>query len=316
MGSTNSKRVSDAHKAKVETLNAAPEPAAKKAQRDRNKKVLEMAADLLPQEHVKRFAELKQAHVTLLDGLSNAVTSELANFNGLAEATRLAREQLEATHEIVAQANSLSALILAQDEQRAAFEQEMAKTRALWDEQEKELSVQRKREKDNYDYITQQARRKDNDEWNTEKTRRLQEFDSELNKRKELIESRELIQNNFDKELLELREKAATADARQDAEVKKQVQIACNSVKKEMEHAAALERLSLQNSNNLLAQQIQARDSSIQDLTVQLKLMTEKYQEAALRVQAIAERAVDSAASRPTYFTAPMANGNESAKRN
>jgi len=314
--STNANRVSAAHKAKVENLNAASEPAAKKAQNEKNKKTVQAASLLKPQDQIKRFAEMKQDIIDLVDNLANGMTSELTQLQTVVDATRLAREELEQTHGIIAEANSLSALVLSQDEIMKDFQEKMAVIRASCQQEEKDRDLNRKREDDAYRYNLSVTRRKENDEWETEKQIRLRDFETDLESRVLVIVEREKAVQLVQTELVELREKVQQAEARQDAEVKKQVAIATSSLKKDLENQAAIERLKLENQNALLSQQLVGLETKIKDLTQQNGVLNDKYLDATARVQTIAERAVDASSQRPNYFTAPIANGQESGKRN
>lgn len=314
--STNANRVSAAHKAKVQGLNEASEPAAKKAQNDRNKKTVQSAAQLKPQDQIKRFAELKQSQIELIDGVANTLTAELSTLQTVVEATKLAREELEQTHGIIAEANSLSALILAQEEQKQEFQDEMTQTKARWEIEQKDRETYRKREDETYRYNLAVSRRKETDDWEQEKQDRIRELDVELVQREApLAKAEKEVQEKL-AELESLRIQVAKAEAAQDAEVKKQVAIATSSLKKDLENQAALERLKLENQNSLLTQQLTSRDSKIADLEQQNRLLSDKYLDATVRVQQIAERAVDATSARPNYFTAPVANGQETGKRN
>lgn len=306
---SNASRVSDAHKSKVANLNAANEPAAKKAQREKNKKVLQTAAQLNPEDHIKYFAGVKQHAMGLVDGIANEVVSGATTLQTILDATQVARDELEQVHQILAEANSLSALILAQEEQRANFEEEIAERKAAWEVEKSDREIARKRDDETYRYNLNVARRKENDEWEQEKQNRTRQFELVLAEREAVVaEGEKQVQASL-QEIIDLREKVASAEARQEAEVKKQVAIATSALKKDLEHGFALERMKYENQANLDKQQILAQGNKIVSLEATVDRLQAKDAESTLRVQQIAERAVD--AARPTFIPA-YTNGHES----
>ena len=314
MASTSANRVSEAHKTKVASLNSASEPAAKKAQKEKNKKVLQVASIMKPEEQAKFYAELKQSQIQIIDNMANSVTAELSNLHTIVDATKIAKDELEQIHQITAEANSLSALILSQEEQRENFEAEVAERKAAWDVEQREREVARKRDEDTYRYNLGVTRRKEDDDWDLKKQTRLRQFEEELSERNDALADAEKLVAASLAEVLELREKVSTADTRMDAEVKKHVAIATSSLKKDLEHQAALERLKYENTIALQTQQIQSLEQKGLEKDTQILNLTQKHLEATQRVQAIAERAVD--AARPTYITqAASGHDNGNGKR-
>ncbi len=87
-----------------------------------------------------------------------------------------------------------------------------------------------------------------------------------------------------------------------DAEVKKQVAIVSNSITKDLTNGFALKEMALQNTINLLNREIELQKSAVADLTHQNTRLTNQYADATVKVQQIAEKAVEASSRSSTII--------------
>ncbi|WP_342260174.1 hypothetical protein [Candidatus Tisiphia endosymbiont of Metellina segmentata] len=279
------------------------------------------ASDNSSDNILSELSSLKSKTIKQIDHLSEQLLSEFEKLANLREAIILEQKHLQELYQINENANSLSALLQAQVEQKEYFEQEMKQKKqdfeqemnsqkSHWQqqrtlleqdykEQKELLSKTRKREEEEYNYALELKRRKDSDEYNNKRT--LME--------KELLEA----QDNLLK-----RETDLTAKEQEYASLKMQVDEMADKIKEAVYAAEELLRNQLLQQYDFekqLKQQeyegvLKLKDQSIlyledkikkQEITIQE--LTAKADNATQQVQSIAYRALDTSGQRFVTLT-------------
>jgi len=147
---------------------------------------------------VNHLAGLKVQIVKTIDDLEEKMIAEYRRFSGLQQAAVAQTKMLDELYGIQAEADSLTALVLAQKEKKAAFEAQMEQTKASFDEdmsekrqywkkeqeefdlakkeRDAQLKKERQREEEEYTYNLQLARKKDADGYEARKAAQEKEL--------------------------------------------------------------------------------------------------------------------------------------------
>lgn len=295
-------------KAKAALENGAAEDTPSKRQaRERSKTVIANSSKKSPESVIKSLAEIKLSTQETIDSISNQIAAELTALKEVQEAVAAEQENLKALHRIAAEANTLEALLLAQDEQRQKWTLEVEQKRKEDAEYNADLAKRRKWEQEQYSYETNKRRKAEEDQWQEQMTAQRAKFQEALDMDREALETRATELKKSEDELSRLRADAAKFDERLDVEVKKNVAIATNSLKKDLTHEHALAKLALENQLSLKNSELEASKGRVVEL---VKLNTEleaKYREASDKVQKIAERAIDGASKQAVVVQTPTA---------
>ena len=202
------------------------------------------------------------------------------------EAIGIQQEKLKESYEIEDQSYALQALILAQEEQKSAFGEEVKKVKELW-EREKELVLQeRAREEDEYYYQLSLKKRKDEEE----KSARKKEFEQEIQQREEELKKKEEEWVSKESEFTSLKEQVDAFPERMSVQVEKGKQdieerlskeheTRVGIIKKEMESQKMIFENKIENFSTL----IQNQKEQIQDLHQQLQSALKQIQEVTLK---------------------------------
>ena len=259
---------------------------------------------------------LKSKTIKQIDSLSEQLLGEFQKLANLREAITLEQKHLQELYHINETANTLSALLQTQaeekerfklemDQTKQAFEEEMAMKKSHWKqlsqqleqdykEQKEEAEKSRKREEEDYKYTLELKRRKEMDEYENKKSmmeKELSELKGDLIKREaDLVEKEKTHESlkmqveefpNVVKEAVEHAENLLRTQMNQQYEFEMQL--------KEKEYTGTL-KLN-ERSINYLEEVVQKQESLIKELTGKLDVATQQ-------VQSIAYRALDTSAQR------------------
>lgn len=264
-----------------------------------------------------QIAKIKSEFVSALDAIEKELADERKRLETIQNAIQIEEKKLNDLYEISVNADSLSAILLAQKEQKEQFEQEMAarkeelstqiaQTRAAWEKEkaaheealkiEKEnLAKMRQREEEEYGYTIQQRRKKEEDEYLQMKNHQ----EAELREQKILFEKevaeREKQLKESENELASLRAQAANFESK----LAEAVQKAQVDTEKRLQSVYAYEKelheKEVQGIINLKDHQIQTLQSKITEMEQQLKDASAKVDVSEKTVKDIALKAIESA---------------------
>lgn len=289
------------------------------------KEVVRAALDNSVEHIVKRHADLKLEIVSSMDSLEEKLIREYKKLTELQQAIESQTKLLNELFQITAEAESLRALVLAQQEKKDAFDQqmeqrrddfdtEMAQKRAQWKkdqeeyeagkkEREAQLKKERSREEEEYTYNLQLTRKKESDDYETRKAvleKELVEkkagYERDLAERERVVASRE-------KELEELRLKAESFPKELERAVKETEKAITERLDFKHRHEKELTATESEGERRLFQQTINALEKKIEEQEEQIRQLTLRANEATLQVQAIAIKAIEGASATPRIIT-------------
>jgi chromosome segregation ATPase len=306
--------VSELHKRSRHSLSngADREPATKKAARARAATVVQKTTEKTAEATVTSISKMKLQTSEALDEITNQLTARIAEFKEIEEAILAQQAKLHELHDIEIEANSLQALLLAQDEERKRFSDEMAAIRFEWSEATKahqkadtefknELAKSRKWEAEQFSYETTKKRKLEDDQIAASRQEHSRHFESVMTTRSNELETRATALAASESELTQLRAQVAGFEAEKEAAVKKAEAIVGSSMKRNYEHSEALAKMKADNEQSLQASKIVDLTKQVESLTALNRELDRKANDAVSKVQTIAERAIDGA--RPTIVT-------------
>ncbi|OPY80237.1 MAG: hypothetical protein A4E65_01532 [Syntrophorhabdus sp. PtaU1.Bin153] len=135
--------------AKVKEQKSLDAKAVKKEAEERE--IVKAASDHSVEQIVKRHADLKLDIVNALDSLEERLIKEYKRLMELQQAIEVQTRTLDELFQIKAEAESLTALVLAQKEREEAFEQQMEQRKADFDSEMASKRAQWKKEQEEYD---------------------------------------------------------------------------------------------------------------------------------------------------------------------
>lgn len=285
--------------------------------RDEERQIVERASKHSIDTIVKDLANRKVELVGALDTLESRLIEEHRKLADTQQAIEIERRNLEALYEIKANADSLAAILLAQQQKKNEFESEMAEARRMLEEEisdtrlkwkkeqeaqeqanrerQQEIERQRAREEEEYTYNLQMKRKKDADEyeaWKASMERELREkreaFERELSERESTLAQRE-------RDYSELEARVESFPA----ELQTAVTEAEEKLRRELvstyEHQADLTRKDMELERQLSKQTIAALEAKVKEQEEHIQQLTKKMDEAGLQVQNIAMKAIEGA---------------------
>lgn len=259
------------------------------------RELVDKAASNSNEQIINHLASLKLGIVTSLNQLTDQMIAEFKQLSMLRQAVTTEREHIKELHEINVSADTLTALLLGQKEQKQAFETEMQLRRQDWDEYKTKVKKEHEREEEVYAYKTNLERQKDSDAYIAKKTA----LESELANRKAAFEqewtTRTAEISAREQELKELREQVTNFPG--------SLQKAIDEVKVQTEqrlltqhgHESQLKAKEYDGELKLLKQMVASLESTIEQKNQQLTLLTEKANRATGQVQEIAMKAIEGA---------------------
>lgn len=295
-------------KSEVEGAEAV-DPKTASASRARASAVKTAVASLSPEAAANSLTKVQLDVQRTLAGVSEQIITKAAEVQQLDEAKKLLEQEIEDLHKIDLAATAID--ILVQDHElrtktldeeynnrRVQLETAHADTSKRFQEEEAALKILRAREREEYEYKKAIERRNSEDAFQQKmvttdraNTERQQALDKNWREREGAIAGQE-------KEIVELRARAAGWDEAVKKETDKAVAIATNSLKHNLTTEFSLRSKDfetnariLQSTVDQLTSESARKDTAIQALQTQLDL-------ASAQVKSIAEKAIDGASKR------------------
>ncbi len=311
---------------------------AEKARKRLEKKVAAATADAqAEQDPLKRLHDLRGTLSRELTELAERFETEIETYRKIQSAIETKNEELNTIYGVETAASDLAALIDAQrvkkeqferdmQDQKGAFEAEMAEIRTQWQrekadrdrrvkEQAEAIDKQRQREKEEYEYTfaRDKAQRKNalDDELQTlEKglTVKRSEFENEFQNRTAALDTREEAITSREKEMETLQKEVESFPKRNEDAVQKAVADATERLTMNFKGDKALMEARFEGQRNVLMEKIEALEKMVASQAAQISDLAKKNELAYEKVQDIANRAVTSA-RRETY-SAPVQQSN------
>jgi hypothetical protein len=301
------------------------------------KETVKTASQNSVEEIVKKLAGLKLEIVKSVDSLEEKLLSEYRRFTDLQQAIAVQSAALEEMYGIQPEAGSLSALILAQREKKAAFEDEMEETRTAFEDEIKEkkaafdadmtqrktqwkkeqddfefskkerdaqLKKERQREEEDYTYNLQLQRKKESDAYEAKKAT----LEKDLTEKKARVEKdlaeREASVVAREKETDDLRIRVDTFPKELEKAVKETEKTVTERLEFKYKYQAELTAKEIAGEERLNKQIISDLQRKIGEQEEQIRQLTQKADDSVQQVQTIAVKAIEGAsASTQRIFT-------------
>ncbi|SMC23689.1 hypothetical protein SAMN02746041_01805 [Desulfacinum hydrothermale DSM 13146] len=302
----------------------------KEEKEKREKREVVTTADALPTERVlETINQLKMETAAALNAMSARLEEETTRYAKIKKAIEIKEKELEEIFGIEREAHSLAALLEAQREKKAQFEQDMAARkealeeeirtkRAEWEKQKQAMAEQikelkreeekkRVREREEYEYNLKREREQKVNALQDELARLQKEidekkaaFEKETAEVRQALEEREAKVAEREKRVEELEAKVAAFPQELEKEVKKAVREATERVQAEAAAREALMKKSFEGEKNVLLAKIASLESLVETQRSQIEKLTLQVEAAYGKVQDIAVRAVGAAGRAPS----------------
>ncbi|MCE5328901.1 hypothetical protein LLG07_00990 [bacterium] len=295
----------------------------KKIEEKKNREVVEVAETLSSEGVISEIGRLKLEIGKKLTHISDGLEEEVSKFNQIQKAIEIKDEELKELYEIERSAETLAALIEAQNKKHQEFELEMAAqreelnreistTREEWGKEKKEYEAEikerdtseakrREREKEEYNYTFKReqllARNKFEDEMaKTEKEIQLKKeyMEKELTEREKAVTERE-------EELAELQKKVTVFPDETKEAVNKAVKETTERITLEAKNKEELIRKEFDGERNVLKTRIESLEKTVKDQSAQIANLSVQLEKSYQKVQDIAIKSVEGSSNLKSF---------------
>lgn len=264
---------------------------------------------------IHNIAELKLQVNQSLEDLGKKLLAEREKLNNLQQSIEIQEKNLKDIYEITVNAESLEALLLAQQRKKAEFDEwinsakekftlEMSETKAKWNKEQSEYELAQKekqdlqkrewkRQEEEYNYQKKVSRQQEEDQYKQKQIQQERELTEKLQKVESDCAARETSIIAKEKEFKDLVEYKENADSKLEETIKNTKQ----QLQKELEHNFKTE-LSIKNKEYeseiaLLKQNIGFLNSKISDQDKNILYLNKQLSEAQLQAQNLAKKIIE-----------------------
>lgn len=294
------KKVREAHDKNLSPSNVSP---ATKAAKEKGSAAVKASASKTQAQIVESAGKFKVSLTSALDSIVAEVTNQLGTLREVQDAISHERQNLQELYDINAQAGSLFALIEANEQEREAAEAERVRSAKAWEDTTKAREELTKRDREEQTYQWQMKIRKDEDTWKESVRKREHELQAKLESQGQKLHEEIVAFSKKEQRLAELEDWNTKAIASHLEEIKAVKAQTTTDVTRELGHAFALERMALKNLTDLQQKELQSLQKKIEELNLSNQKLQATAIDATNKVQAIAEKAVESASRSPVNIT-------------
>ena len=266
------------------------------------------------------LGSLKSNLIKEIDTITQQLVDEFAKLNNVRKAIEIEQKYLDEVYGIKENTNALSALLLAQEQERAKFASKMAEEKLVfttemdnkkaewlkhktelelsYTEQKAQLTKDRKREEEEYQYTLKTTRLKDIDDYNFRKAK----LEQELIATTASIEQREQEIAAKEDYLITMEEKVASFTEILNLTTSEAVQKIKDQLTLEHQHDLSLREQTYQSTKTLHQQKIDHLETKIVAQELLIKELDQKATSAIEQVQAIAYRALETSTQRIVVY--------------
>lgn len=253
----------------------------------------------------KQVGDLKTSIIKQLDVLSEKLIFKQNKFDNLQKAIEIEQNHLENLYAIKDSSNALSALLIAQKDEKDKFNNEIEQIKKNWafeksklDNDYKEhrdsIETKRKREEEEYQYRLSTARRKELDDYNAKKLLQEQALQDKENKLAELegdLKIREKSLNDLEKQVQDIPKRLEETEKKTETNITK-------ILTEKFEHAKQLQQQQYEASSKMHEQSINYLQNQIKSQDQEIKELKTKLASAFEQVQNIANKALETSVKR------------------
>lgn len=281
--------------------------------------VVVAASAMTPDRIVKNIADVKVGITQALDSIEQKLAHEYRRMADLQTAIKLETAHLEEIHEIALNADTLAALLMAQKEYKArfeeemasqknAFDQEMSAAKLAWQKDQKAKEIEQKesieaikksrqREEEEYAYMIRLERKKDSDAYETRKltleksiTEQREAFNKECAEREATLKNQETMYE-------QMRTRLEAFPHELEKAIHDTEKATRENLERNYKYQADLFTKEIEGERKLNQQVISSLQSKIKEQELLIKQLTQKSDDASSQVQAIAMKALESSSN-------------------
>jgi hypothetical protein len=284
---------------------------------DDERKTVQAALEEPDDEIAKSLTDIKIQIGKALDEVAQKRQEQFKKLVDIEKAIIIETKNLEELYEITRCAESLTALVRSQQEQRENFEKEMGKkksdfdaemaeARQTWskerdtieeelDERKTRVERERKQEEEDYTYKLNKKRQAEIDAYEAKKCT----LEKDLKDRREAFEkefgTREAALKSQEKEFDDLRKKAQNYPAELDKAVKETEKSVRDKIELLYKHQSEILHKEIDGERKLHAQTVASLEAKMAEKDALIAQLTQKVNETGKQVQDIAVKAIDGA---------------------
>jgi hypothetical protein len=272
---------------------------------------------------INGLANLRLNIGSFLEELEKNLLDKHREYADIQKAITLSKNELNEVHEINIETDSLSALIIAQKEQKQTFELEIAdKQKVLeneishvkteWELEKKEYEwktkeehkreqLERKREQEEYEYNKKIDRMKDSDTYEANKAELEKELHTLRQNVEDELEEREGVVFRRENEFETLKKEVESFPNTLREAIDETKQTTEEKVKGELHFKMELSEKEMEGTKKLYEQKIEALEVKISEQEKQIEQLLIKSDHAGVQVQDIAVKAIEGASQRQNF---------------
>jgi len=308
----------------LETIKNQKQPVKQEEiKKEEEKNIVKSATKNSVDSIVREMAELKIKISKSFDELEDKLVTEYKKLTELQQAIDIEKKSLEEIHEIKVQADSLTALILAQKEERAAFEleiteqsqaleKEIAEKKAQWQKEQTDfdlakkendiqLKKERQRETEEYNYNLKLTRKKEEDAYAANKAIIEKELAEKQAETEKALADRETALSGKENEYAELKAKVDAFPAELEKELANTKKSVTETMQLKYTHESTLNTAEIEGERKLTKQTIDSLEAKIKEQDARIRELTQKTNEAGVQVQSIALKALEGTSSQRSF---------------
>lgn len=285
--------------------------------------VVEVAEALSAEGVVKEIGNLKLEIGKMLTSISDGLEEEVSKFNQIKKAIEIKDEELKELYEIERSAETLAALIEAQNKKREEFESEMTvrkeelnreiiTTREEWEKEKKEHEAEikerdaaeakrREREKEEYNYTFKREQLLAKDKFEDEIAKAEKEIQVKKEQMEKDLAEREKAVAEREQELAELQKKVSAFSDELKEAVNKAVEETTERIMLEAKNKEELMKREFEGERNVLKTRIESLEKTVKEQSVQIASLSGQLEKAYQKVQDIAIKSVEGSSNITTF---------------
>jgi len=287
----------------------------KKIEEKKKREVVEMAEALSSEGVVNEIGNLKLEIGKRLTHISDGLEEEVIKYKKIQEAIKIKDEELKELYDIERSAETLAALIEAQNQKRQEFDSEMdARKEELnreiqairedWGKEKKEHEAEikerdaaeakkREREKEEYGYSFRREQQLAKDKFEDEKEKTEKEIQLKKEQMEKDLTEREKAVAEREEELGELQKKVIAFPKEMEEAINNAVKDTTERITFEAKNRAELIRKEFDGERNVLTTRIESLEKTVKEQSGQISNLSEQLEKAYQKVQDIAVKSVE-----------------------
>lgn len=277
--------------------------------------IVQKASSESAKDIIHEFAELKVQVNETLEKLSKQLLNAREKLSEIQEAITIEQARIKETHEIAVNANSLQALLLAQQKKKEEFERwieaekekfrtEMAEKKASWAKEQREheqaqkdkIELQKKewkRQEEEYQYQRKIIEQKDNDQYQLNKQLLARELEDRKKKLEEEFALREAAISAQEQELTELRKLKDAADKTLTETVESAKKQLTAELEQKYNYSSELKQKETDAVNSLLKQNIKFLEEKLQEKNKTIDGLNQQLVSSQAQSQELAKKVIE-----------------------